>query len=462
MQRSKSDILKKVKFVHLIGIGGIGMSGIAEYLLRKGYSVSGSDITSSFITERLKKLGAKIFSSHKKENISKEVDLVLYTSAVKNDNPEYSEAINSGIKLIRRAEMLGDIVNDKILISVGGTHGKTSTTAMIAKILIDNGFDPTVFVGGNLDFLDGGSSRIGQSKYAVVEADEYDRSFLALKSDKVIITSIETDHTDIYKDLDDIKNTFNQFCISAKKNPELIVCGDDLNVIDVIKMSGFKNVKYYGFKTDNSFTISNYSSTMNSVEFQIDNIKLKLNLLGRHNALNASAAFILGLSLGISSEDCIKSLKSFSGVQRRMQLKYSNGINVFDDYAHHPTEVKSSFESLKNSSSGRIITVFQPHLYSRTKHFYTEFADALKDNDIVILAKLYPAREKEITGVGSELIFNEIKKISSVEAYSIDDFGDIISKLKGLMKPGDTIVFQGAGNVTNLCDEFIKNIKIDR
>ncbi len=458
MQKNKPEILINVKHIHLIGIGGIGMSGIAEYLLHQDYFVSGSDITPSFITSRLKGLGAVISDSHRKENITKEIDLVVYSSAVKSDNDEFAEAKKLGIKTIRRAEMLGAIVNNKVLISVSGTHGKTSTTAMVAKVLIDNDFDPTVFVGGNLDFLEGGSSRIGNGEFAVVEADEYDRSFLALDSDKIIITNIEIDHTDIYKDLDDIKNTFIKFCGSSKENLELIVFGDDTNVKDVIKKLDSENIKSYGFGENNTFVLSDYTSTDISAHFAINGYGINLNLLGRHNALNASAAFALGGSLGINSDSISKSLNGFKGVQRRLQLKYSNDINVYDDYAHHPTEVKSSFEALKNSTENRIITVFQPHLYTRTKDFYKEFAKALMENEIVILAKLYPAREKEIPGVSSGLIFDEIKKISNTKVYLIEDFKNIILKLKEIMKPGDTIIFQGAGSVTNLCDEFIKNI----
>jgi UDP-N-acetylmuramate--alanine ligase len=461
MNNVQSEILKDIKNIHLIGIGGIGMSGIAEYLLRKGCKVSGSDVIPSFITGRLKQLGADIYDSHSRSNISSDTELVVYSSAVKNDNEEYKEAKNRNIALIRRAEMLGEIVNKMNLISVSGTHGKTTTTAMVAKILIDNEFDPTVFVGGNLDFIEGGSSRIGSSKYAVVEADEYDRSFLTLKSDKIIITNIEKDHTDIYDSLADIKNTFGEFCGNSKDNSVIIAYGDDENIRDVLSKNYSANINYFGFKGNNNFNISDLRFTGNTSQFRLNDFNLKLNIPGQHNVLNASASFIAGHLLDISPEKIISSLGSFAGVTRRLQLKYSNDIVIYDDYAHHPTEVKSSFEALKNSVKGRMITVFQPHLYTRTKDFYCEFADALKDNDIVILAKLYPARENEIQGVSSELILNELKKKSVSKVFYIDNFKDIINKLNEINKSGDTIVFQGAGNVTNLCDDFIKQLKIN-
>ena len=458
MNKSQSKILNNIKSVHLIGIGGIGMSGIAEYLLRKGVSVSGSDINPTFITKRLQKLGAKIYNSHNKKNISQNIQLVVYSSAVKSNNEEYAEAINKNIPLIRRAEMLGEIVNEKHLISVSGTHGKTTTTAIISKILIDNGFDPTVFVGGNIDFLEGGSSRIGESKYAVVEADEYDRSFLTLKSDNIVITNIECDHTDIYDGLDDIKNTFKKFCGNAKDESGIIAYGDDDNVREVLQNYSSSEINYYGLERINNYKITNIKVSDDYTEFKLNNHNLKLNLLGKHNVLNASASFIAGFILGISPENISTSLESFAGVNRRLQLKYSKEIAVYDDYAHHPTEVKSSFEALKNSVKGRLITIFQPHLYTRTRDFYNEFSDALKDNDVVILAKLYPARENEIKGVSSELILNELKKKTGNEVFYIDDFKNIITKLNEIKKDGDTIIFQGAGNVTNLCEDFIKQL----
>ena len=456
---NENDILTKVKSVHLIGIGGIGMSGIAEYLLLKGMNISGSDITKSHITTRLEKLGAKIIYHHNKENITDKIDLIIYTSAVKKDNEEYLEANKKGIPLIRRAEMLGLIVNDKKLISVSGTHGKTTTTAMIAKIMIDNDLNPTVFVGGNLDFLEGGSSRIGNSDFAVVEADEYDRSFLTLKSNQAVITNIELDHTDIYKDLPDIKNNFEKFCSNSKPGCQFIGFGDDTNTREVLQ-SNYSKSQFYGFEPSNQYKIKKIIPEIQRTRFEINNeINILLNVNGNHNILNATAAYIVCKNLGIEPDEIKKSLENFNGVQRRLQLKYKNEIKVYDDYAHHPTEIISSFNALKNNSDGRIITVFQPHLYSRTKQFYKEFASALSGNDITFLLKIYPAREKEIEGVTSELIFNEFKKNSDKEIFLSNDFESVINKLNTIIKQNDIVVFQGAGDVTNLCEQFINNLK---
>lgn len=241
-----SSIFKGVKKVHLIGIGGIGMSGIAEYLARQEYVVSGSDMTLSPVTKRLGKFNIKIYEGHAADNLADDCEVIIYSSAVREDNPEYQKAKRLNKKLVKRAEALGNIVNDKFVIAVSGTHGKTTTTAMIAKILIESKLDPTVFVGGNIDFLDNGSSRIGQSKLAVVEADEYDRSFLQLNSNIIVITNIDEDHLDIYKDIDDIKDNFRKFIQNGKPGLIIIACGDDKNVLDTVKE--FKNKKLYGFK----------------------------------------------------------------------------------------------------------------------------------------------------------------------------------------------------------------------
>jgi len=340
---------------------------------------------------------------------------------------------------------------------VSGTHGKTSTTAMISKVLIDNGLEPIVFAGGSLDFLEGGSSRIGSGEYAVVEADEYDRSFLALKSDYIIVTNIELDHTDIYKNLDDIKSCFTKFCSDAKPGCRFIGCGDDANTKDVL--ANFQSLNLYGLVESNNYVVKNISEENGKTAFEIDNeARIVLTVFGIHNILNATAAYIAAKNIGIETQGILKSLESFDGVQRRLQLKYQNNIKVYDDYAHHPTEISSSLKALRSRSDARIISVFQPHTFSRTRAFFKEFAEALSGNDVIVLAKIYPAREKEIKGVNSKLIFNEIIKNADKEVYLIEDFGNILKELDRIIKPGDTIVFQGAGDITNLCDKYIRKL----
>lgn len=435
------------------------MSGLAEYYLRNGYDVSGSDMTETHITSRLIGLGAKIYYGHSAVNITDSIDTIVYTSAVKNDNPEMIKAEELGLRMVRRAEMLGEIVNDKYLIAVSGTHGKTTTTAMIGKLLVDAGLDPLIFVGGNVQLFDGGASRFGSGKYAVVEADEYDRSFLALRPDIAIVTNIDADHLDIYKDLEDIKDTFRQFCDRSKYGAYMIYCGDDENIKSFMNSINREKISY-GYDDKNYLKIRDYKAENNVLNFNILNSTVsyddvKLNMIGSHNALNSTACFAVSKVLEIPFETFKTSIKDFRTVDRRLQLKYdSNGIMVFDDYSHHPVEVSASLKGLKEMNPGRLITVFQPHLFTRTRDFYMEFAKSLAISDEVILMDIYPAREKPIEGITSELILNEALKHNS-NMKLIKDRNDILLLLLHDIKPGDKIVFQGAGDVTNLCSEFV-------
>jgi len=457
-----NNIFEGIKKVHLIGVGGIGMSGIAEYLLRKDYEVTGSDMTASMITGRLVNLGIQCFEGHREENLPDDTELVIYSAAVKEDNPEFKKALRLNIKFVKRAEALGSIVNDKYLISVSGTHGKTTTTAMIAKVLIENGIDPTVFVGGLSDFLEGGSSRIGNSNIAVVEADEYDRSFLQLRSDVIVITNIEADHLDIYEDLDDIKNCFLKFIEMSKENVNIIACGDDANVRDTLK--DIQGVNYYGFGNANEFVIHEPGYSTRTIGYKLNNADLRIKVPGDHNVLNSAAAFIVSKVFGINYEKFNQSMKTFYGVKRRLELKYENGIRVYDDYAHHPSEVSATLDAIKKQGPGRIITVFQPHLYSRTRDFYKEFGKSFELTDYLLLAKIYPARETEIEGITSDLILDEYLKIKpgkegAESGFYFEDRKMIMKKLEETVKEGDVIIFQGAGDVTDLCSEYVKMMK---
>jgi UDP-N-acetylmuramate--alanine ligase len=451
------------KSIHFIGIGGIGVSGLAEYFLKQGYNVSGSDASESDITKRLETIGAKIFIGHSASNIANNPEVVVFTSAAKNDNPEMIEAKRLNIRTVRRAEMLGEIVNDRYLIAVSGTHGKTTTTAMIGKLLVDAELDPLIFVGGNAALFDGGASRFGEGKFAVVEADEYDRSFLTLKPDVAVITNIDEDHLDIYKNLDDIKNTFKKFCERSKYGAYVVYCGDDGNIKSFINSINREKISY-GFDDKNYLKITDYKAGSTGLDFSILNSHsayhgIKLNMAGRHNALNSAACFAVSKVLGIDFEKYKHSIGSFKTVDRRLQLKYDkNGVKVYDDYAHHPVEIRSSLMGLKDTGAGRIISIFQPHLYSRTKDFYKEFAQELSIADEVILMDIYPARETPIDGVTSELIYNEIVKINKNASY-VKDWKEILQRLLSEAKPNNIIVFQGAGDLTLLCDELVKKLE---
>lgn len=452
---SKKEILylnKKVKNVHFIGIGGIGMCGLAEYLLVKGYKVTGSDSTKTFITERLEIKGAKVTYGHSASNISIGVHLVVYTSAVKKDNPEFKKALSLKINTIKRAVLLGELVNDLNLIAVSGTHGKTSTTSMIASILIKSGIDPTVFVGGNLDNLGGASYRIGKGKWAVVEADEYDRSFLTLKPNVIVVNNVELDHIDIYKNEKSLNTAFKAFLNNLKDDGTIVANYDDKNVRELVDPID-EVVIDFGIKGTNK--ISRVKMSASKTTFNLNDFKVELGIPGYHNVYNASAA-ICATIFAAKSANIFSSLKSFKGVKRRLELKYDNiNLKVYDDYGHHPSEVLSSLKSLKDVDKKRLIVVFQPHTYSRTKQFYKEFAKSLSAADKIYLLPVYAAREKTMKGVSSKLIYNLIKK----DKCLVQNEDALYTDLKKSLKMGDRIVFQGAGDVTNMCDKFIKGIK---
>ena len=457
--------INNIKSIYFIGIGGIGMSGLAEYYLRNGYQVSGSDLNDSGIIKRLRELGALINIGHSENNINNLLDTVVYTSAVNKDNPEILHAKELHLRTIRRAEILGEIVNNKYLIAVSGTHGKTTTTAMIGKVLIDAGLDPLVFVGGNVSMFDGGSSRIGKGNYAVVEADEYDRSFLSLKPDIAIITSIDEDHLDIYKDLDDIKSTFRLFCQNSKPGSKIIYCGDDRNIKSFITSIPGEKISY-GFDNVNYLKIIDYNFRASKITFSLINSyrsykNISMELIGRHNVLNSAACFAVSKMLNIDFEKFKGSIKGFNTVDRRLQMKYNkDGIKVYDDYSHHPREIEMSLKGLSETSKGkRIISVFQPHLYSRTRDFYKEFAEQLNSADKVFILDIYPAREEPIEGVTTELIFDELKKINADAEY-YPDKNKLLEHLRAIVKPNDIIVFQGAGDITIICEEFIKKLSV--
>ena len=442
--------------VHLTGIGGIGMSGIAEYLAGKGVRVTGSDLRESVSTRRLERLGTKVVIGHSADNIPEDCELVIYTSALDEDNPELKRAKALGVKTIKRAEALGLIVNKYFLIAVSGTHGKTTTTAMIAQMLIEADMDPTVFVGGAFDLFDGGTSRIGKSELAVVEADEYDRSFLQLSPDILIITNIDPDHLDIYNDMNEIIENFRSFMKLRKPNGKIIACGDDVDVISAVRDE--ENVSTYGFNTRNKHQITDVSYEGSRSEYTIDGEMISLRVPGAHNVLNSSACFLAGRELRLSINTISDSLRDFRGVNRRLELKYENGLMVFDDYAHHPAEVKASLAAVKKfSHGGRIITVFQPHLFTRTRDFYKEFAESFAETDILFLAKIYAARETEIEGVSSRLILNEYFKLGKNGIY-IEKTDELIDMLTDIAKDGDIILFQGAGDITGVCEKFVRRL----
>lgn len=445
--------------IHFIGIGGFGMSALAEYFISEGHTISGSDVADSLLIRNLMEKGANIKIGHSEENLSANTEIVVYTPAIAPDNPELIKAKKLNIKTIKRAELLGMVVNEKKLIAVSGTHGKTTTSAMIAFALLKNSYDPTVFIGGAMEFLNDSTFRAGKSDLAVVEADEFDRSFLTLKPDIIVITSIDLDHLDIYKDIDEIKSGFRMFIKNAKESSIIIACGDDLNIQDVLSDLEKNKVLFYGFGEFNDYRIiktevdGEFKFIFSEKEsYREDEIELKIK--GKHNALNCLASYIVCKKLGMEKKKFINAIKDFPGVRRRMELKYKNNFEVYDDYAHHPAEIRATFEALKSGFKGKLITVFQPHLYSRTKDFYADFAESLKENDIIILTDIYPAREEPIENVSSKLIFNVLKDKYNCNVY-LKSKDEIIEFILTLPIENSKIIFQGAGDITNVCDKFI-------
>ncbi len=447
-------LLKNAGKIYFTGIGGIGMCGLAEYLMIAGYSIEGSDTVQTHITRRLTDKGAKINYTQEAGNINESIDLVIYTSAVKDDHPEITAARKLNIKCAKRAQLLGEIVNNYFLIAVSGTHGKTTTTGMIAGIMVDAGLDPTVFVGGNLDLLGGASFRAGKSRYAVVEADEYDRSFHTLKADIIIINNVELDHTDIYANETELVNSFLGF-INNRKNNCALVCNGEFDNIRKM-MTSAMNVKYFGIGQENS--VSEMKLTDSGAEFILNDVRYTLGVTGYHNIYNAAASVLTAEALKIDTEVIKKSLSEFHGVSRRLEKKYDREITVYDDYAHHPTEIYYSLKSLKEICSGRLIVVFQPHTYSRVIQFHKEFSDSLGLADIVILMPVYAAREKKPEGISSDIILSRLLSSGS-NAILAENETVLYEELNSFYSQGDTIVFQGAGDITNYCSNFIKHLE---
>ena len=390
-------MFRHVKKLHFVGIGGIGMSGIAELLLNQGFNITGSDINDSKVIENLKVKGAEIFKGHNANNLS-DADVLVYSSAVKEDNPEIIAALEKNIPIIRRAEMLGELIALKeTSIGVAGTHGKTSTSSMVGAMLSQAKLDPTLVVGGLVRNINT-NSLLGEGDIIVVEADEFDRSFLSLQPTIGIITNIELEHTDCYEDIYDLQNAFTQFANASPFYGAIIIGNQSPAAAEII--SNIKRpVITFGLNKKSDFygsdIVHNKSETTFTVFYKQNNLGvIHLQVPGEHNVLNALASVALGVEMNIPFHDIASGLESYKGVRRRFEIKgEANGVMVVDDYAHHPTEVRVTLKSARNGWNRRIIGVFQPHLYSRTKAFYQESAIALMEADILVITDVFPARE---------------------------------------------------------------------
>ncbi|MFH1904485.1 MAG: UDP-N-acetylmuramate--L-alanine ligase [bacterium] len=455
-------MLENIKSIHFVGIGGIGMSGIAYVLLKSGYQVSGSDQNKSSITNKLKLNGTYIFIGHDAKHITTQ-DLVVYSTAVSESNPELTEARKRKIPIIHRAELLAKMANNKKSIFVTGCHGKTTVTSMIAHMLIETGYDPTVIVGGEISSL-GGNARLGASPWFVAEADESDKSFLKLNPYFEIITNIDEDHLEHYENLEDIINTFLNFAECVDKSGRIFCCIDNNNVKELVSKlhkEKFKTpITTYGVSKNAEIRADNLICEALSTRFDVyKNAELlgslTLSVPGRHNVLNALSAIALGVEIGLSFDAVKESLQSFRGVDRRFQIKAHIGnIMVIDDYAHHPAEIKAALETAKNLGKKRIVAVFQPHRYTRTEKLYKQFALSLSMADKVILTDVYSAGEAPIKGANTDIIFNAMKNNGYKNAVYIPDKSRILSYLSNTMEKGDIILCMGAGDISAVAEEL--------
>lgn len=429
MKKSLFDIARNV---HFIGIGGIGISAIAKMFLLEGKNVSGSDMSDSEIISELSKSGAKIKIGHDANNLPEGTDLVIYTIAITEGNPEFIEAKKMGLQMVTYPQALHEISKDKYTIAISGTHGKTTTTAMIAKIMMDADLDPTVIVGSILK--DAKSNFVaGKSKYLVVEACEYRKSFLNIEPTIAVITNIDNDHLDFYKDINDIQNAFGEFAGKVPKGGFVVCNPQDKMVKPAIKEISSKIVDAYEFRNE----------------------KLKLKVLGEHNKKNSDMALAVAHLLGIPKNKSKKSLEDFSGTWRRFEYKgeTKSGAIIYDDYGHHPTEIKASLKGAREMFPKQKITVvFQPHLFSRTKLLLNDFSKSFNDADKVILAPIYPAREPFDSSISSEILTEKIGK----KAESFKDFDGIEKHLIDSLSKGDILITMGAGDVYKIGEEIIK------
>ena len=447
--------------IYFIGIGGISMSGLAEILLDEGFTVSGSDMRPSPLTELLEKRGAHIYYGQRRENLSGDLDLVVYTSAIHPDNPEMQAAAALSLPLLTRAELLGQMMkNYKLPIAISGTHDKTTTTSMISEILLHAELDPTLSIGGILKTI-GGNIRIGHSEYFVTEACEYTNSFLSFYPKIGLILNIEADHLDFFKDLADIRSSFHRFALLLPLDGALIING---SISDLSEITADVACPIITFGMDPSFTYSATDITYDEkgcASFTLlregaPDGHFTLSVPGEHNILNALAAIALADLLSVDPSVTAASLSDFHGTDRRFEYKGRiNGITIIDDYAHHPTEITATLKAAANYPHKDLYCVFQPHTFSRTKTFMKDFAKALSHADYVILADIYPARETDNLGISSETLQKELEALGKT-CYYFPDFSSIEKFILEKCKPGDLLITMGAGDVVKIGENLLK------
>lgn len=448
--------MRRIKRIHFIGIGGAGMNGIAEVLLNQGYWITGSDLNANASVERLRSMGAEVFIGHQGDNV-KGADVVVCSTAISDDNSEISTARLLRIPVVRRAEMLAELMRYRHGIAVAGTHGKTTTTSMLASVFAQAKLDPTFVVGGLLNNF-GTNARLGESRYFIAEADESDASFLHLQPMVSVITNIDADHMSTYGgDFNKLKQTFIDFIHNLPFYGLAVVCGDD-PVVDEILPQLARPVLTYGFSLAADYRIHSYQKCGLQSKFLVrkpsgDDISVTLNVPGQHNVLNATAAFAIADDEGVASDDIVAGLAAFKGVGRRFQIygDYPVGsgtATLLDDYGHHPTEVAATIQAIRDSwPDKRLVMIYQPHRYSRTKDLYEDFVDVLSRVDVLILLEVYAAGEEKIVGADSKTLAGSIRQRGKVDPIYVESPDGVAAVLKPLVEAGDVVLTQGAGNV---------------
>ncbi len=452
----------KIRKIHFVGIGGIGMSGIAEVLLNLGYQVSGSDLRESETTLRLDNLGGRITIGHRAENVVG-TDVVVTSTAVRKDNPEVVEAHRRLIPVIPRAEMLAELMRMKYGIAVAGTHGKTTTTSMVATLLYHGGIDPTSVIGGRVDSL-GSNAKLGQGKFLVAEADESDGSFMLLSPTIAAVTNIDADHLDFYQDLEEIKDTFVDFINKVPFYGLAVLCLDDPNIQAIIPrvkkrfvtygLAGQADLKASDIvhqEGHTAFTVHARGEALGRVSFRMP---------GRHNVLNALAATAVAMEVGIPFATIAEGFRDFGGVQRRFQIRHeAEGLMVVDDYGHHPAEIKATLAAARSGWNRRVIAVFQPHRYSRTRALFDEFVTAFYQADQLIVTDIYAAGEEPIAGIGSEQLVESIRQHGHKDAHYIGDRHAVAGRLLPQLGEGDMVITLGAGNIWQTGEDLIRLLR---
>lgn len=438
------------------------MSGIAEVLLNLGYKVSGSDIKATEVTKRLEGMGATIYIGHKGENIDGS-DVVVYSSAVRMDNPEIVVARGKAIPVIPRAEMLAELMRMKYGIAIAGTHGKTTTTSLIATCLSHHGIDPTVVIGGRLNSI-GSNARLGKGEYLVAEADESDGSFLRLSPTIAVVTNIDPEHMDYYRDMDEVRKAYLSFINKVPFYGCAILCLDHPNIQGLIPEVARRYITY-GLTTQADLSAKgielNEMETSFDVLFREERLgRVLIHLPGRHNVYNALAAIATGMELDMSFETMRDALQGFSGIQRRFQIKgILNGIMVVDDYGHHPVEIKATLKAAKDGWGRRVVTIFQPHRYTRVRDLYHDFLSAFNDTDVLVLTDIYPAGEAPIVGVTGETLYQGIREYGRKGVVYIPNKGEVPSYLLKVLRPRDMVITMGAGDIWQIGEEILRRFQ---